>query len=114
MPFLWLASVLALLGCAGSAARPVAAERPVRTLTIVGINDVHGALLPARAGGRGEIGGADWLAGDLNAIRAEARERGAEVPVLDGGDEFQGTMISNPVRGRGGAGGFNAVGIPAA
>ncbi len=114
MPFLWLASVLALLGCAGSAARPVAAERPVRTLTIVGINDVHGALLPARAGGRGEIGGADWFAGYLNAIRAEARERGAEVLVLDGGDEFQGTMISNQFGGRSVTEVFNAVGITAA
>jgi len=83
-------------------------------LTIVGINDTHGALLSAKTEGHGEVGGADWFAGYLNAIRAEARERGGAVLVLDGGDAFQGTMISNQFRGRSVTEVYNALGLTAA
>ncbi len=110
------AAIVTLLGCAGPASRPQA-KGPARapsSLTIVGINDTHGALLPARANGRGEIGGADWFAGYLNAIRAEAKERGGAVIVLDGGDAFQGTMISNQFRGSSVTEVYNAIGLTAA
>jgi len=43
----------------------------------------------AAAGTRSEIGGADWFAGYLDAIRADSRRR-ARVLVLDAGDAFQG------------------------
>src|SRR3954470_18376558 len=95
-----------LVALLASAALPVQAEGRARSLVIVGINDTHGALLPVAAprwvagGTADEIGGADWFAGYLNAIRAEARERGGAVVVLDGGDEFQGTLISNQFKGR--------------
>src|SRR5256886_8067130 len=62
----------------------------------------------------GEIGGADWFGGYLEAIRAEARERGGAVVVLDGGDEFQGTLISNQFRGRSVTDVYNALGVTAA
>ncbi len=108
--------LLALLACASTPARPPEAGR-ARTLTIVGINDVHGALLPVPApkwaGGSGEIGGADWFAGYLNAIRADADARGDAVVVLDGGDEFQGTLISNEFQGRSVTDVFNAMGVTA-
>jgi 2',3'-cyclic-nucleotide 2'-phosphodiesterase (5'-nucleotidase family) len=96
MPRSWL-PLLVALGCAGSPARQGAP--PARRLTIVGINDAHGALLPtpppkwAAAGTRNEIGGADWFAGYLDAIRADSREKGGGVLLLDAGDAFQGTMI---------------------
>ena len=109
-----LAAIVALLGCAGSAARPEPTASPPTRLTIVGINDTHGALLSAKAEGHGEVGGADWFAGYLNAIRAEARERGGAVLVLDGGDAFQGTMISNQFRGRSVTEVYNALGLTAA
>jgi len=109
-----LPAIVALLGCAGSAARPEPTASPPTRLTIVGINDTHGALLSAKAEGHGEVGGADWFAGYLNAIRAEARERGGAVLVLDGGDAFQGTMISNQFRGRSVTEVYNALGLTAA
>jgi 5'-nucleotidase len=113
----WL-PLLVALGCAGSPARQGAP--PPRKLTIVGINDTHGALLPtpppkwAAAGTRSEIGGADWFAGYLDAIRADSREKGGGVLVLDAGDAFQGTMISNQFGGRSVTDVYNAVGVTAA
>ncbi|MFL5433933.1 MAG: hypothetical protein ACJ784_05425, partial [Myxococcales bacterium] len=61
---------------------------------MVGINDVHGALLeapPHNALARytaEPVGGADWFAGWVSAIRSDAREHGGEAIVLDAGDEF--------------------------
>src|SRR2546423_120619 len=84
----------------GSSACPALAGQ---ALTIVGINDTHGALLQTAppkwiaSGTSDGIGGADWFAGYLNAIRGEA---GGAVIVLDAGDAFQGTLISNHFGGR--------------
>lgn len=116
-----LALLLLAFCCAGSA-HGAAARAPsaaARRLTIVGINDTHGALLPAPApkwalGAAGdEIGGADWFAGYLAALRAEARENGSAVLVLDAGDEFQGTLISNQFQGRSVTEVYNALGVTA-
>ena len=122
----WLPLLLAI-GCAGSPARQQAPQPgpgfPTgqgRTLTVVGINDTHGALLSAPAPKwlwaetRAELGGAEWFAGYLQAIRAESRENGGAVIVLDGGDAFQGTMISNHFGGRSVTDVYNAVGVAAA
>src|SRR5919204_6649819 len=106
-------------GCAAAEAKDQRRAEPARRLTVVGINDTHGALLPVpppRWLGRNteaEIGGADWFGGYLQAIRAEARERGGAVVVLDGGDEFQGTLISNQFRGRSVTDVYNALGVTA-
>jgi len=111
---------IALWGCASaSEARPGPAPR-ARHLVVVGINDTHGALLPVRAPRaleahtEDEIGGAAWMAGWLTAIRSEEQKRGGEVIVLDGGDAFQGTLISNAVRGRSVFDAYNAMGVAAA
>ncbi|HEY6908714.1 MAG TPA: bifunctional UDP-sugar hydrolase/5'-nucleotidase [Myxococcales bacterium] len=115
-----LALLLLAFSCAGSP--PAAARahsRAARRLTIVGINDTHGALLAAPApkwthgAAGGEIGGADWFGGYLDALRAEAREHGAAVLVLDAGDEFQGTLISNQFQGRSVTEVYNALGVTA-
>ena len=109
---------LLLVLASGAAAR--AEPERAKRLTIVGINDTHGALLAARAppwiarSTDSEIGGADWFGGYLEAIRAEARERGGAVIVLDGGDEFQGTLISNQFRGKSVTDVYNALGVTAA
>src|SRR4051812_11807108 len=107
-----------LLACAAPKTRAdVPKSAAAKRLVVVGINDVHGALLavhaPKWAGGSGELGGADWFAGYLAAIRAEADARGDAVVVLDGGDEFQGTLISNEFQGRSVTEVFNAIGVTA-
>src|SRR5438132_8893996 len=95
-------------------------KREGRRLTIVGINDTHGALLATpppkwiSALTPDPIGGADWFAGYLEAIRAEAKQNGGEVLVLDAGDAFQGTLISNQFGGRSVTEVYNALGVGAA
>ena len=90
-----------------------------RKLMIVGINDTHGALLatapPRSLSGatKSEIGGADWFAGYIDAIRADYRAHGGEVVILDAGDEFQGTLISNEFRGKSVTDVYNAIGVTA-
>ncbi|HTO99548.1 MAG TPA: bifunctional UDP-sugar hydrolase/5'-nucleotidase [Myxococcales bacterium] len=96
-----------------------AAPAEGRRLTVVGINDTHGALMAApaprwlmsKAGP--EVGGADWLGGYLSAIRQEAKEKGGAVLVLDGGDDFQGSLISNQFQGRSVTEVYNALGVGA-
>jgi 5'-nucleotidase len=119
-----IAFLVALVGAAGWSVRgdvPPAAEKSEgQRLTIVAINDTHGALLAApppkwiSKHTRDPIGGADWFAGYVETIRAEAKEKGGEVLVLDGGDAFQGTMISNQFGGRSVTEVYNAVGVSAA
>jgi 5'-nucleotidase len=109
------------LAIASTALAALAASPPIapRRLTIVGINDVHGALLAAPAPRwlanrtHGQIGGADWFGGYLAAIRAEAREKNGEVILLDAGDDFQGSLISNEFRGRSVTEVFDALGVTA-
>ncbi len=111
-----ISATLALAAAAGEPAQP----RDGRVLTIVGINDVHGALLAVPAprwiagSTRGPVGGADWFGGYLRAIRAQAREKGGEAILLDAGDEFQGSLISNEFRGRSVTEVFDALGLRAA
>lgn len=125
------ALLVALLfaACAGS---PKKAEAPApeaaaitagaegRRLMVVGINDTHGALLSipppkwVSSGTKSDIGGADWFAGWMEAVRADYRKEGGEVVILDAGDEFQGTLISNQFRGKSVTDVYNAIGITAA
>src|SRR5437899_1338726 len=90
-----------------------------RRLMVVGINDTHGALLSVpppkwiSSSTKSDIGGAEWFAGYLNAIRADYKQKGGEVVVLDAGDEFQGTLISNEFRGKSVTDVYNALGVTA-
>jgi 5'-nucleotidase len=120
--------VALLLAAACSAPNPqlkqpgsAPAERAgLRRLLVVGINDVHGALLaspaprPLATWTSDPVGGAEWLGGWMDAIRSDARARGGEAILLDGGDEFQGTLISNQFQGRSVVDAFNALGVAAA
>lgn len=104
-------------GGAGPAALP---EALPRKLVVIGINDTHGALLPQRpprgrrASARSEVGGAAWFSAYLQAARAQAAAEGGAVVLLDAGDMFQGTMISNRFQGRSVVDVYNALGVGAA
>jgi 5'-nucleotidase len=99
---------------------PAAAAARARRLTVVGINDTHGALLETKPAGwmrpftDDKVGGVDWFAGYLAAVRAEAKEHGGAVVVLDAGDMFQGTLISNQFKGRSVVESYDALGVTAA
>src|SRR5712671_2603057 len=102
---------------APSVKQPPPAEGRPRRLVIVGVNDVHGALLASPAPRflaaytTDLVGGADWLAGWMSAIREDARARGGEALLIDGGDEFQGTLLSNQFDGRPVVDAFNEIGL---
>lgn len=117
---------LALLACsapqkkADGSASSSAPPSGERRLMVVGINDTHGALLSTAppkwisSFTKSDIGGADWFAGYIDAIRADYRAKGGEVVILDAGDEFQGTLISNEFRGKSVTDVYNAIGVTAA
>jgi 5'-nucleotidase len=106
-PNAWLGLALALL--VGSAA--AAETAPIR-LTVVATSDFHGALEPRHAkvlGGR-EVGGIDILAAYFRAVR---RDNPGGVLLLDGGDLYQGTLISAASEGRSVVDFYNTVGYDA-
>src|SRR5947209_7671906 len=117
-------SLLLVVACAGSPKKAEAAGAPAaavdgRKLMVIGINDTHGALLSVPPpkwvsnSTHSDIGGADWFAGYVDAIRDDYRQKGGEVVILDAGDEFQGTLISNEFRGRSVTDVYNAIGLTA-
>jgi 5'-nucleotidase len=90
-------------------------------LVIVATNDVHGYILPRKLSmaideeGKirypADIGGVEWLAGYLDILR---RQNPGRVLLLDGGDMFQGTMISNKSEGATVVAAMNHLGYAAA
>ena len=80
---------------------------------MIATNDFHGALEPLTpAWAEGDtIGGAATLAAYLRPV--EARYPGATLH-LDGGDEMQGTVVSNLTGGRSSIDVMNALGVDAA
>jgi 5'-nucleotidase len=78
------------------------------TLSIVGTNDLHGAVA-----GRRDTGGLSTFAGYVANLRA-ARERDGAVLLLDAGDMFQGTLESNLNEGAAIVAAYNALGYTAA
>lgn len=88
---------------APDAADAAVAPRGPVTITVLGTNDVHGALQRA-----------PWFAGYVaNARAARARDGGA-VLVVDAGDMFQGTLESNLNEGAAIVDAFAAIGYTAA
>ncbi|HYZ87870.1 MAG TPA: bifunctional UDP-sugar hydrolase/5'-nucleotidase [Myxococcales bacterium] len=123
MPYsrtLALALTLGACSAASTERKDETAAPHLQRLVIVGINDVHGALLSSPAprslasSGDELVGGADWFAGWMSAIRKDARARGGEALLIDGGDEFQGSLISNQFEGRAVVDVFNEIGVTAA
>lgn len=82
-----------------------------RRLTIIAMNDFHGALyeLPDAADGARAYGGLPWLVGAVAALRAEV----PGLLLLDGGDAFQGSWPVNATRGQGSVDAFRLLGVDA-
>lgn len=81
-------AVVALIAACSSpphkTAPPAVAKFGARTISLIGTNDLHGAIsrLPL-------------LAGYVNNLRAARKADGGGVLLVDGGDMFQGTLESN-------------------
>lgn len=97
-----LALVILLAGCAS--------ETAVNTLTILHTNDIHSRLLPVNALGSlcGEkdeqegkcLGGSARLAAAIADERVRVKAAGGAAIVLDGGDQFQGSLFYTQYRGQ--------------
>ncbi len=92
------------------------------TVAFVGMNDFHGSLLPRErklattaSGKAGELivksGGAPALASMISILRDEMQVR---LLIIDAGDEWQGTLESNLVKGSTVVDFFNRLGVNAA
>jgi 2',3'-cyclic-nucleotide 2'-phosphodiesterase (5'-nucleotidase family) len=98
-----------------TACTPSTPPTPVATarLRIIGTNDFHGALEPRRIGGV-QRGGAAALAATIERAKAECVAPACEWILVDGGDEFQGTLASNLAFGKPISEIFNHLGYAAA
>ena len=99
----WLASLLVVLAACGTTAP--------KAVTVVALNDFHGALYEKPTRKPGEVsGGLPWVAGLMDAWR----EEGTPVLVLDGGDLFQGSWTVNASKGMAAVEAFDLLGVDAA
>jgi 5'-nucleotidase len=103
-----LTSILLLL-LASCATQDDASRSGLITLTVIGTNDVHGALLPKQFNG-----GLAALSGYVAAVRAARAEDGGAVLLIDAGDMWQGSLESNLVEGKTVLDAYNALGYTAA
>ena len=103
-PILLIAFSYFVAGCA--APPPVADEV---TLTVVGINDIHGQFTPTT-----DHGGLVGISAYVNALRTARDRDGGAVLVVDAGDMWQGTLASNLNEGAGIIEAYNALGVAAA
>ena len=79
------------------------------TISVVGINDIHGQLNASV-----ESGGLVGIASYVEALRAARSDDGGAVLVVDAGDMWQGTLESNLVEGASMIEAYNALGVVAA
>jgi 5'-nucleotidase/UDP-sugar diphosphatase len=96
-------------GAGVTAAAPIAPTASTETVVILHTNDFHGAVEPAVQGNT-PSGGLVNLAGLIDRVRAENPGR---TLVLDAGDTFQGTYVSNSTQGEVVMAAMNAVGYDA-
>jgi 2',3'-cyclic-nucleotide 2'-phosphodiesterase (5'-nucleotidase family) len=69
-------------------------------LTILATNDIHGGVEASKYRSTGEpIGGMAFWGGVIRSTRKAIESAGGRVLVLDAGDQFQGTLISNANEG---------------
>src|SRR5450432_1806192 len=97
-----LAALVCVVACTHPAAPPPVVASGARTITVIGTNDLHGALdrLPL-------------LAGYVNNVRAARAADGGAVVLIDAGDLFQGTLESNLAEGADVIKAFNQLGYVA-
>ncbi|MGB5628939.1 MAG: bifunctional UDP-sugar hydrolase/5'-nucleotidase [Woeseiaceae bacterium] len=92
-----------------AACSPGPKAQDVVTISIVGTNDVHGALAP-----EGDLGGIVAFSTRVDALRAARRADGGAVLHVDAGDMWQGTLESNLSEGAAVVAMYNAMGVTAA
>jgi 2',3'-cyclic-nucleotide 2'-phosphodiesterase (5'-nucleotidase family) len=103
------------LGPLGALRGHVSLQRPAEPrLRVIGTNDFHGAL-ESRRDARGVLrGGAAALAATIERAEGECAAPDCQWILVDGGDEFQGTLASNLAYGRPVSGIYNRLGYTAA
>jgi len=79
------------------------------TITVIGVNDVHGQLIES-----GRRGGLVTISGYVNAARAAREGDGGSLLLIDAGDMWQGTLDSNLSEGAAMVDAYNALGFTAA
>ena len=99
--------LISLLVCACTTHESASLE-PIR-ISVIGTNDVHGALVLEK-----ERGGLATLSGYIDAVRAARAEDGGAVLLIDAGDMWQGTVASNLNEGAAVVEAYNAMGYTAA
>lgn len=101
-------------GAAGGGAPRVGALAPgTPRLRIIATNDFHGALEPRVDAGGVMRGGAAYMAAMIDSAQKECSPS-CETLLLDGGDMFQGTPVSNLAFGRPVVNYYNSMGYAAA
>lgn len=99
--------VLLVVWIGGCATSP--GEDAVKTITVVGINDIHGQFSAGES-----TGGLVDISAYVNALRKARAADGGAVLVVDAGDMWQGTLESNIVEGASMVEAYNALGVVAA
>ena len=103
-PMILLGAFLALAGCATPQSVP-----DTVTITLVGLNDVHGELTASD-----ERGGLVSVSAYVDALREVRARDGGAVLLIDAGDMWQGTLESNLSEGEAVVDAYNALGVAAA
>ena len=102
-------ALLALCGASSGAMQaPIATRSSSVMLSIVGTNDLHGAIVP-----RDGRGGLATFAGFVENLRAARARDGGAVLLIDAGDMFQGTLESNLNEGAAIVDAYNKIGYTA-
>ncbi len=92
-----------------AACSPGPATQDSITISVVGTNDVHGALAA-----EDDLGGLVNLSGRVEALRQARKIDGGAVLLIDAGDMWQGTLESNLSEGAAVVEAYNAMGVTAA
>jgi 5'-nucleotidase len=77
---------------------PIALAKNEAMISILATNDIHGSIVPKKTKDGKPYGGMAFWSGAVKSIRDGMAKRYGDqggVLVLDGGDQFQGTLLSN-------------------
>src|SRR6266852_9607858 len=94
--------ILAMMACVAALAVSGCAAKATQ-ITILATNDIHGGIEPSVSKDGTIEGGLAAFSGTVQAIKAGLKRKlgdHAGVLVVDAGDQFQGTLISNHNEGR--------------
>jgi 5'-nucleotidase len=96
-----LVLAVVLAACSASPPRDAAV-----TISVIGLNDIHGELSPGE-----QFGGLVGISAYVNALRTVRTADGGAVLVVDAGDMWQGTLASNLGEGASMVEAYNALGV---